>query len=340
MNWNAQLNPASAPSSVSFRAAWAACLLACFSAGCKPPTTGRVQGYIEGEFIYVASPLAATLKELSVERGQQVKAGDPLFRLEATAEEATRDEALRKWNQAKSTLEDLKKGRRVSEVAALEAQKGQAKVALDFAAKELARQQKLRDAEGAATEQALDAAKSTRDQAAFRFAQLESELQTAKLGAREDQIAAAASAMEAAEATLAKAEWTLTQSVRSAPTEGTVTDTLYRPGEFVGSGKPVVVLLPPTQLKLRTFLPQPWLASVHTGDLLQVFVDGIAEPIPAKVRFISPRAEFTAPALYTRDNRAKFVFLVEASFEPAAAARMHPGQPVDVQIPALASARP
>lgn len=319
---------------------WALVLMVAASLGCNPPATGRIQGYIEGEFIHVASPLAGTLQNLAVERGQVVKEGELLFSLDATAEKAARDEAKRRWEQAGSTLEDLKKGRRPAEIAALEAQLRQANTALEFAAKEFARQTKLREADGVTTEQALEGARSSRDQASARVAQLEAELQTARSGAREDQIAAAKAALAAAEAALAKAEWTLAQSVRSSPAEGTVTDTVFRPGEFVAAGRPVVVVLPPRQVKLRTFVPEPWLSSLHVGDSLQVFVDGAPQAYTATIRFISPRAEFTAPALYTRDNRAKFVFLVEANFQADIAARLHPGQPVDVQFPGVGRPSP
>lgn len=340
MNWNSQRvqAPRSSVGDRLLRLGWVLVVVA--FTGCKPPNTGRIQGYIEGEFIHVASPLAGTVNEVAVERGQWVKEGEVLFRLDSTAEKSARDEALQRVEQARSTHEDLRKGRRAPEIAALEAQLRQATAALDHASKEWARQLKLRGAEGVTTEQALEAATSTREQALSRVAQLESELQTARLGAREDQVAAAKAAVMAAEAVLAKAEWTLAQAVRSAPAEGAITDVVFRPGEFVAAGRPVVVVLPPRHVKLRTFVPEPWLSSLHPGDPLQVYVDGATEPLMAKIRFISPRAEFTAPALYTRDNRAKFVFLIEASFEPDVAARLHPGQPVDVQFPQLTVPRP
>ena len=60
---------------------------------CQHQPSDRVQGYIEGEFVYVASPLPGALQKLHVQRGAEVKAGDPLFELEATMEKAARDQA-------------------------------------------------------------------------------------------------------------------------------------------------------------------------------------------------------------------------------------------------------
>src|SRR5438477_13066971 len=60
---------------------------------CSDRPNDRFQGYVEGEFVYVASPLAGQLETLSVQRGQQVTSGQPLFSLDETAEKAARDMA-------------------------------------------------------------------------------------------------------------------------------------------------------------------------------------------------------------------------------------------------------
>jgi HlyD family secretion protein len=138
--------------------------------------------------------------------------------------------------------------------------------------------------------------------------------------------------VRALEAALAKAEWNLSQKRQVAPQAGMVFDTLYREGEWVAAGKPVLALLPPANVKLRVFVPEPWLGSLHVGDPVQVFVDGEKGPVVAKISFISPRAEYTPPVIYSRENRNKFVFLVEAAFDSAKAAQLHPGQPVDVEF--------
>src|SRR4051812_36087597 len=87
--------------------------------GCRPAESDHLQGYVEGEYVYVASPLAGALQKLSVRRGDQVKAGDPLFFLDDTPEKAARDEAERRLAQARANLEDARKGRRPEEIAAL-----------------------------------------------------------------------------------------------------------------------------------------------------------------------------------------------------------------------------
>src|SRR5437660_1830606 len=110
-----------------------------FIGGCSDPPKNRFQGYVEGEFVYVASPLAGTLESLRVQRGQQVKTGDPLFALDETMERAARD---------------------------------QAKAQLVLSEAEYARQEKLLRTSPAA-KQHFDRARSTRDQDRQRLTQAE-----------------------------------------------------------------------------------------------------------------------------------------------------------------------
>src|SRR6185369_3702635 len=113
-----------------------------------------------------------------------------------------------------------------------------------------------------------------------------------RLGARSDQIAGAEANVRALEAVLARAEWELSQKSRKAPESALVYDTLYRSGEWVAAGRPVVSLLPPEGVKVRTFLPEGMIASVRINDPVRVTVDGIRESFTGKITFISPRAEY------------------------------------------------
>jgi HlyD family secretion protein len=94
----------------------------------------------------------------------------------------------------------------------------------------------------------------------------------------------------------------------------------------------VVVLLPPTNIKVRFFVPETVLAQIKTGQSVEVSFDGAAKNYSATVNYISTQNEFTPPVIYNRENRAKLVFMIEAKFSPADAAELRPGQPVDVQV--------
>ena len=324
------------PSRVSSRSALICWVggLACLGllVSCTRTNPDRVQGYVEGEFVYVASPLAGAVQSLQVQRGAQVKAGDPLFALDSAPEQAAQDEAARRLAQARANLEDVQKGKRPSEIAAIEAQHRQARAALILAEEELTRQKRLIETPGATAELDFLRARSTRDQNRQRVAELEAELKTARLGSRTDQIAAAEATVKAQEAALAKADWDLSQKRQAAPKAGFIFDTLYREGEWVPAGRPVIALLPPQNIKVRAFVPELRVGAFHLGDTAQVSVDGVGEPFKGTVSYISPKAEYTPPVIYSRDTRDKLVFMVEVVFDPVTAAKLHPGQPVDVRF--------
>lgn len=300
-------------------------------AACGREDSGRMQGYVEGEFVYVASPREGQLEKLAVQRGQQVKKGDLLFGLESGAEKARREEAARNLARAQANFEDAKRGQRPSEIQSLEAQLQQAQAAVILSGREYDRQEKLTRT-GAAAQQELDRARSARDQDRERVARLLADLKTARLGSREDQIAAAEAAVKAQEAVLAQADWELEQKTQRAPADGLVFDTLYQQGEWVAGGRPVVSLLPPENVKVRAFVPEARVAGLKYGQPVRVFVDGVNEPYRGRVSFISPRAEYTPPVIYSRESRDKLVFMVESVFDPATAAQLHPGQPLDVEF--------
>lgn len=300
-------------------------------AGCVPESSRSFQGYLEGEFVYVAAPLAGTLTNLAVVRGQEVKAGQLLFELERDAEAAAAQEAERRLAQARARRDNLTKGRRPSEIASLEAQLDRAKANLHLSELELERRTRLIESKVISAAE-LDAARARREADAAWVASLTADLETARLGARSDEIAAAEAEMQAAEAALARARWAVRQKSQFAPAEARVQDTLYRAGEFVPAGHPVVSLLPPENVKVRFFVPQGRLAAIRPGQPVAVSLDGVATPLRAAVSYVSSQAEFTPPVIYSRENRAKLVFMVEAVFPADTARHLKPGQPAEVTV--------
>lgn len=309
----------------------AAAALLAIATGCSPQPTGVFQGYIEGEFVHPAAPVAGILTNLAVARGAEVRAGQLLFVLEAGAETAALAEAEQRVAQAKSRLENLRKGRRPSEIAALDAQLQRAAANLQLAEVELARLTKLREASVVSPEE-LDRVKSRREADQAQVASLQADLETARLGAREDEISAATADLAALEAAVARARWAVDHKRQSSSATGRIQDTLFRPGEFVPAGSPVVVLLPPENIKARFFVPETELSLVKVGQLISVSFDGATAPLRATINYVSAQSEFTPPIIYSQQTRAKLVYLVEAAFAPADAVKLHPGQPVEVRL--------
>ena len=300
-------------------------------AGCSQNSIGSFQGYIEGEYVYVAAPLAGALTHLAVARGDAVKAGQLLFELERQSETAALAQAEKNLAQAQSQLDDLTKGKRPTEIASLTAQLARAQADLKLSAAQLARREQL-GGSAVVSKEELDQARAQKDASQAQVNQLTADLATAKLGGRDDAIRAAQAAAESQRAAREKAQWAFDQKQQFAPVAAQVHDTLYRQGEFVAAGNPVVALLPPENLKVRFFVPQEKLPAVKVGGSISVKPDGAAHPFTATVNYIATQAEYTPPVIYSRETRANLVFMIEAKFSPADAAELRPGQPVDVEV--------
>jgi len=299
--------------------------------GCSQERAGVFQGYIEGEYVYVASTESGSLTELSVRRGDRVQTGQLLFRLDPEPQQSAFSEAEQRVIQAEARLANLNKGLRPSEIAALEARLASARADAEFAESEVTRFTQLQR-ESVISPDEMDRARTRRDAARAAEASLQADLETAQLGARQDEIIAAEADLDAAKASVARAQWAVGQKRQSAPVSGVVDDTLYRVGEVVAAGRPVVSLLPPGNVKVRFFVPETELILLKRGMRVSVALDGKPDPVDASVSYVSTQAEFTPPVIYSRENRAKLVYMVEAEFAPGVAADLRPGQPADVKL--------
>jgi len=302
-----------------------------FLCACQQSPEQVFQGYAEGEYVMVASQLPGRLESLVVTRGARVRAGELLFSLDREEQQAEVAAAGGEVRRQESRLADLRKGERPSELEALLARLESARAAFELSRNELARREELFGRKIISREE-LDRARTAfeRDQAAV--GDLEAQLATARLGARSDAVAAARAEVAAARARLRQAEWALAQKNLSAGQDALVFDTFFEPGEFVPAGYPVVSLLPPQNIKIRFFVPEPLLGALHIGQPLAVSFDAAGGPLTAAISYISPQAEYTPPVIFSRETRAKLVFLVEARPALEDAVRLHPGQPVDVRL--------
>lgn len=299
-------------------------------AACGQSDEETFQGYGEGEFVTIAPIEFGPLDSLNVERGQSVSKEAELFRLEATSQQAARDEAAANLDRAKAALADVSKGLRPSEIDALEASLASAKAQSRLASLDFDRKSKL-FANGNVSKAALDNARETKAQAQALVRQLTAQLETGKSPARADQIEQAQANVAAATAALARADYALSRRIGKAPADALVADTYFRPGEIIGAGQPVVSLLPPENIKVRFFIPETSLGAVHIGQKLRFSCDGCSDDLTGKVTYISPQSEFTPPVIYSEQSKTKLVYMIEAKPDHDAA-KIHPGQPISVTL--------
>jgi HlyD family secretion protein len=300
-------------------------------AACGKPNDGRVQGWIEADFVFVGPDEAGRVETLSVREGDQVAAAAPLFAVDAELQAADVQTASAQVAEARARLARLETSQqRKEEVAVLQAQEKRAESAVALSTADLDRQQQLA-AKGIAATAQLDIAKanSNRDKAALE--EVRRQITVAQMASRDEDIAAARQSLAAAQARRSASETKLARRKVAAPATGTVQQVYYRPGEMVPAGRPVVSLLPPGNIKVRFFVAETALAKVALGDPVQLTCDG-CPPIAARVSFIARAAEYTPPVIYSLEERNKLVFMVEARTDTPGALRV--GQPVSVALPA------
>jgi HlyD family secretion protein len=226
----------------------------------------------------------------------------------------------------------MQTGKRPPEVETVAEQLRQAMAAYELSESNFKRQESLYKS-GFISSAALDDFRTKLKNDDARVQELKASLATAKMPARPDEIRAAQADADAARQALAQADWKLGQRAVTSPANGHVSDTYFVVGDWVPAGAVVVSLLPPGNVKIRFFVAEPQLGSLHPGQIVRFSCDGCGEPMNATIAFIADRAEFTPPVLYSKENRAKLVYLVEAKPSANVAVRLNPGQPVDVTLP-------
>ena len=130
------------------------------------------------------------------------------------------------------------------------------------------------------------------------------------------------------EANLKSAEYSLSQRTVNALVSGQVQDIYFFQGEYATAGTPVVALLPPENVFVRFFVPEPEMAQLRLGAQVHISCDGCAAGLTGTISFIASQTEFTPPVIYSVGNRERLVFKAEARV--AGGLPIHPGLPVEV----------
>src|SRR5438552_4218881 len=297
-------------------------------AACEKHEEGVWQGYVEGEYVLLASPYAGQLQKLFVRRGDPVEAGKPMFVLEQESERQGRTEAGERLKSAQARLENLQVPLRQPQIAALREQLNQARAALALSRANYTREQELFK-KGFSPKARLDDARTAQERDSARVKEAEAQIKNAEMPlGRQGELEAAQAEMAAAKAALAQADWKLEQKSVAAPVSGLVQDTFFVVGEWVAAGRPVASILPPGNVKARFYVPEMVLSSMQVGRGIEIRCDG-CQPIEAKVSYVSSQAEYTPPVLYSKESRSKLLFLVEARLPNSP---LRPGQPLDVRL--------
>jgi len=130
----------------------------------------------------------------------------------------------------------------------------------------------------------------------------------------------------------AQKKWVMTRKENSAPEAGIVFDTYYTKGEFVQAGNPVLSLVTKDHIKVVFFVPEERLAQIRLNQHVNLKTDVNNLFATGHVFYISNIAEFTPPIIYSREERHKLVFRVEAKIDTPDLEKIHLGQPVTLEL--------
>jgi len=285
----------------------------------RPRDAPVLSGYVEGEALYLAAPVSGPLASLAVVRGQRVKAGDPLFRVDPRPIAAQHAQSVSEVAQAEAQVEAAR-----GTLTQLEAAASAARVLADNAEVDAGRFANLvRNGSGAVSRQ--DADRAVANAAAARA---QAAAATAQVAAARAQAAAATEGAERARGGLADVSVRLAYLSPTAPTAARVEEVFFQAGEWVPANQAIVSLLPDDRVRLRFFVPETVVARYRPGRTVRFACDGCGLTRSAVINYVSPRPEYTPPVIYSRRTRDSLVYLVEA--RPQDAARLTPGLPVDV----------
>jgi len=290
--------------------------------------TSTYLGYVEGETSLIAPPIAGRLLERPVDRGGSVKKGDRLFVIDpvvAKAEVARAEAALA---EATARYENMLTGKRQEEQDVIRGQRREVEASLALAETELKRQAQLLE-RAYTTRQAYDQADAQVRQLRSRAASLAAQEKVGDLAARPDEIDAAKALVVQNQANVDQAKKKLDDLMPVAPEDALVENTFFNVGEWVPAGSPVVSLLPDFRVKLRFFVPEEDVARARPGNEVSFTCDSCPSGLKATIIYVSPRAEYTPPVIYSQSARTKLVFLVEAH-PTARGTPLPPGLPVSV----------
>lgn len=301
-------------------------------AGCNATTPPTLQGYVEGDYIYLAPASSGYLVQLAVQRGSAAAAGDLAFTLDDQLEQQAVQEAQARGQASAARETNLRQAQRQQERAALAAQLSAARAQLKLSQTQWQQQAALAQQQLIAQAQ-LDITRANVERDQARVAELQQRLAQANISiGRAAEIAGARADTAAAQAQLAQRQRLLARRSVRLPADGLVVDTFFRAGEWVNAGQPVLSLLPPANRKIRFYVPEPQRARLQLGQEIALSCDGCAAGLRARIRFIATQAEYTPPVLFSEDSRAKLVYRVEAQPANAATLALLPGQPVDIRL--------
>lgn len=282
-------------------------------------------GRIEATEVDIAAKTPGRIREILVDEGDTVKAGQVLARIDVDALQAQRAQAVAQMQAALTMVQsaEAQVAQAQSQRAAMIAQLRQRQTDVGLARQHLGRSSALA-ADGATPrqEQDDDRARLQGAQAAAEAVRAQIQAAEAAVNTARSQVNGARANVEAARATIQRLDADIADAVLRAPRDGRVQYRIAEPGEVVGAGGKVLSLTDLNDVYLTFFLPERAVGRVGIGDEARLVLDAAPNTvIPARISFVADVAQFTPKTVETKDERQKLMFRVRATIDRRTAAQ-------------------
>lgn len=301
-------------------------LAACDSAS----DNNRIVGELASDRIELTAEVAEPVTEILVAEGETVTAGQVLMRQDPTRANARLAEADAALGQARARLDELVRGPRSEQIEAASAAVEGARDELNFRRSDFARVQEIY-AKDLTSEERLDRAKAALDVAASNDKLLRAQLQELLTGTTIEELAQAENAVKQAEARRDLLAVDVARHDITAPVDGIADSRLFEIGERPNPGQAVMVVLGGKQAYARVYVPEQLRVNVAPGREAMIYVDGLSEPIPGRVRWVASEAAFTPYFALTERDRGHLTYLAKVDIADSRA-RLPDGVPVEVDL--------
>lgn len=281
-----------------------------------PDGITKGNGRIEAVEIDIASKIAGRIREILVDEGDFVTAGQVLARMDTDALEAQRRQAEAQLRRAQIGIDTANSlvVQREAEQRATVAVIAQREAELDAAERKLARTEVLAKQDNV-SQQVLDNDRATAQSAKAAVAAAEAQRAAAEagIGSAKAMVVDAEAAVEAARAAIESLTVDIDDSTLKAPRDGRVQYRVAQPGEVLSAGGRVLNLVDLGDVYMTFFLPTAQAGRVALGADVRLVLDAAPQyVIPAKATFVADVAQFTPKTVETEEERQKLMFRVKA----------------------------
>jgi HlyD family secretion protein len=299
--------------------------------GGEPRAGLALNGNVDIRQVDLGFRVAGRIEAIHFDEGAHVLSGIALAQLDPATYLAAIAEARGQAGVDRAELEKLQNGNRVQDIQQAQADLDQARATLLQTRLDYERDASLAGS-AAVSKQTLDLA-----QAQYQVSQAKVEAAGAALslmhvGARQEDIDAAAAQLGLAVAQAGMAKIDLADTILYAPCAGTILVRALEPGAIVAAGTTVMTLTIDRPMRIRAYIDEPDLYRISPGMRVLVSTDGNPRTYQGTIGFISPMAEFTPKTVQTTALRADLVYRLRIIIDdPDDALRQ--GAPVSVMVP-------